>query len=125
MCPCSPLPVPRLRDTSKTNVYPADPGAIRKVNASARYQQYQYRGTPLPWTYTSSPDLSGKEAALSGSVQVAVKPTVLVPDLFADLEYVSRMIDPIVMTGTNTTNFTAVWYGMKKAMPFDQVVLSA
>lgn len=77
---------------------------------------------PLLWTYTLSPTPSGKEAALSGAIQVPVKPTVIVPGLFADLEYVSPMIGRIVMTGTDTANFTAVWYGMKTAMPFDQVV---
>ncbi len=79
-------------------------------------------GTPLLWTYTMSPDPSGKEAAISGSVQVAVKPAVMVPGLFADLEYVSPMVGRIVMTGTDTAKFTAVWYGMKTGMPFDQVV---
>ncbi len=79
-------------------------------------------GTPLMWTYTVSPDPSGKEAAISGSIQVPVKPAVIDPTLFPDLEYVTPMIGRIVMTGTNTANFTAVWYGMKTALPFDQVV---
>ncbi len=79
-------------------------------------------GTTLLWTYAMSPDPSGKEAAISGSVQVAVKPAIFVPGLFADLEYVSPMVGRLVMTGTDTARFTAVWYGMKTAMPFDQVV---
>ncbi len=80
-------------------------------------------GTTLQWTYTVSADPSGKEAALSGSIQVAVRPAVFSnPPLFTDLEYVTPMIGRIVMTGKDTARFTAVWYGMKTAMPFDQVV---
>ncbi len=79
-------------------------------------------GTPLLWAYTISANPSGKEAALSGSIAVPVKPAVFVPGLFADLEYVTPMVGRIVMSGTDTAKFTAVWYGMKTAMPFDQVV---
>jgi hypothetical protein len=79
-------------------------------------------GTPLQWTYTMSPDPSGKQAAISGSIQVPVRPAVMVPGLFADLEYLSPMVGQIVMTGRDTAQFTAVWYGLKAGVPFDQVV---
>ncbi len=79
-------------------------------------------GMPLRWTYTLSPDPSGKQAALSGAIQVPVQPAVIVPGLFADLEYVSPMIGQVVMSSRDTARFTAVWYGLKKGVPFDQVV---
>jgi hypothetical protein len=33
------------------------------------------------------------------------------------------MVGELVMTGPDTVEFTAVWYGMKKGVPFDQVVV--
>jgi hypothetical protein len=32
------------------------------------------------------------------------------------------MVGEAVMTGNDTATFTAVWYGLKKGFPFDQVV---
>ena len=79
-------------------------------------------GTPLLWTYSLAPDPSGKSASISGAIQVPVMPTVFVPGLFEEAEYVSPMVGKIVMTGPDTATFTALWYGMKKVMPFEQVV---
>jgi hypothetical protein len=79
-------------------------------------------GTPMLWTYTMNPDPSGRKASISGSVQVPVPPSLIVPGLFADVEYLSPMVGQIVLTGQDTANFTAVWYGLKKSVPFDQVV---
>lgn len=79
-------------------------------------------GLPLQWTYTLSPDPSGRRAAISGSIQVHVPPAIVKPGLFADLEYNSPIVGEIVMTGPDTTEFTAVWYGMKKGYPFNQIV---
>lgn len=76
----------------------------------------------LQWTYTLSPDPSGRRASLSGSIQVHIPPTIVIPGLFADLEYNSPFVGETVMTGPDTANFTAVWYGMKKAFPFNQIV---
>jgi hypothetical protein len=80
-------------------------------------------GMPLQWTYVLSPsDPAAKSAAISGSIQVHVPPAVVAPGLFADLEYNSPIVGEIVMTGPDTTKFTAVWYGMKKGYPFNQIV---
>jgi hypothetical protein len=79
-------------------------------------------GMPLQWTYTLTPDSSGRKAAMFGTIQVAIRPAVVNPDLFPDLEYISDMVGELVMTGHDTMKFTAVWYGMKKAVPFDKVV---
>jgi hypothetical protein len=79
-------------------------------------------GTPLMWSYTMSPDPSGRSAAMSGTIQVPIGPSVLVPTLFPDLEYISPMVGQVMMTGSDTAAFTAVWYGMKKGFPFNQVV---
>ena len=82
----------------------------------------QVPGTPLRWTYAFAPDPSGRSASLSGSIQVPVPPGVFAPGLFPDLEYISPMVGQAVMTGPRTARFTAVWYGLKKGIPFDQVV---
>ena len=79
-------------------------------------------GTPVMWIYTVSADPSGRTAAMSGSVPVPLGPSVIVPGLFPDLEYYSPMVGQVSMTGPDTADFTAVWYGMKKGVPFNQVV---
>jgi len=77
-------------------------------------------GTPLQWTYTMTPDPSGREAVISGSIQVPVPPGLY--GAFTDVEYVSPMVGQAARTSRNTADFTAVWYGLKKGAPFDQVV---
>ena len=72
-------------------------------------------GMPMQWTYTLSPDPSGRKAALYGTIQVAIRPAVVVPGLFPDAEYISDFVGEMVMTGHDTMKFTVVWYGMKKA----------
>jgi hypothetical protein len=79
-------------------------------------------GMPMQWTYTLVPDPSGRSAAMSGSIQIEIRPSVVNPALFPDWEYSSPLVGELVMTGNNTAKFTAVWYGMKKGFPFDQVV---
>ena len=80
-------------------------------------------GMPMQWAYTLSPDPSGKRAAMSGSIHVPIPPQVVNPALFPDWEYNTDLVGELVMTGPDTVEFTAVWYGMKKGVPFDQVVL--
>ena len=79
-------------------------------------------GMPLQWTYALSPDPSGRRATISGSIQVHIPPAIVKPGLFADLEYNSPIVGETVMTGPDTAEFTAVWYGMKKGFPFNQIV---
>jgi hypothetical protein len=78
---------------------------------------------PLQWTYTLSPDPDGRSAAMYGSINVGLKPVVLNPALFPDFEYSTDFVGELVMTGPNAMKFTAVWYGMKKGFPLDQIVL--
>ena len=79
-------------------------------------------GTPIMWIYTVSPAPSGRSAGIAGSIPVPIGPSV-VGGLFPDLEYYSPMVGQAVMTGPDTLQFTVVWYGMKNAAPFNQVVL--
>ena len=79
-------------------------------------------GTPVTWSYAMIPDPSGRRAAMSGSVQVPLGPSVVIPGLFPDLEYYSPMVGQVRMTGPDTTEGTALGYGMKKGFPFNQVV---
>jgi hypothetical protein len=77
---------------------------------------------PLQWAYTLSPDPSGRTAAMYGTIQVAIRPGVVNSNLFPDFEYSRDFVGQLIMTGHDTMKFGAVWYGMKKALPFDQVV---
>jgi hypothetical protein len=79
-------------------------------------------GTPVTWSYALIPDASGRSAALSGSIQVPLGPSLLVPGLFTNLEYYSPMVGQVRMTGRDRIEGTAVWYGMKKGFPFNQIV---
>lgn len=80
-------------------------------------------GMPLQWSYTLAPDPSGRTAAMYGSIQVHIPPAIAPPDYpFADMEYNSDMVGQLVMTGPNEGKFTAVWYGMKKGFPFNEIV---
>jgi hypothetical protein len=82
-------------------------------------------GMPMQWAYTLSPDPSGRRAAMSGSIHIPIPPQAIPgnPGLFSDWEYNTDLVGELVMTGPDTMEFTAVWYGMKKAFPFDQVVV--
>ncbi len=79
-------------------------------------------GTPVLWSYASSPDPSGRSAAISGEIHVPLGPSIIVPGLFPDLEYYSPFVGQMIMTGPDTFEFSSVWYGMKKGFPFNQVV---
>jgi hypothetical protein len=79
-------------------------------------------GTPVMWSYTLTPDPSGRKAAMSGMVEIPVGPSVIVPGLFPDLEYYSPLVGQVEVTGPTTTEFTAIMYGMKKGFPFNKVV---
>lgn len=75
-------------------------------------------GTPLQWSYVMSPsDPSGKRAAISGSLQVRIPVDVLFHGLIPQLDYNSDMTGEIVMTGSDTADFTVVGYGMRKIVP--------
>jgi hypothetical protein len=79
-------------------------------------------GTPVTWSYALMPDPSGRTAAMAGSVQVPLGPSVVVPGLFPDLDYYSPMVGQVRMTGPDTMEGTALGYGMKKGFPFNQIV---
>ena len=113
-------------------------GAFLALNPSAQSaasnrQQKSYKlegawiakvpGMPMQWAYTVSPEPSGRRASLVGSIHVPIPPQVINPALFPDWEYNTDMVGEVVMTGPDTVEFTVVWYGMKKGVPFDQVVV--
>lgn len=80
---------------------------------------------PVTWSYSVSPDPAGQTASMSGSVQVPIQPFLLTPDHsdpFPGVEYISPMVGNVRMTGQGTLEGTIVWYGMKKGVPFNQVV---
>jgi hypothetical protein len=79
-------------------------------------------GAPMQWSYALSPDPSGRRAAMTGFLQVPIRPGVAVPGLFDDLEFMSPLVGEVVMTGPDTGVFSCVWYGLKSGFPFDEVV---
>jgi hypothetical protein len=79
-------------------------------------------GTPVTWSYALMPDPSGRTAAMAGSVQVPLGPSLVIPGLFPDMEYYSPMVGQVRMTGPDTCEGTALGYGMKKGIPFNQIV---
>lgn len=78
------------------------------------------QGSPVQWTYTLSPDPSGRRAALAGFIQVGVRPIVL--GIFPDAEFSSPIVGELVIRADGVTVFNSVWYGMKTGFPFDQIV---
>jgi hypothetical protein len=80
------------------------------------------KGMPIQWAYSLSPDPSGKRAAMVGSTHVVIQPQAIDQGLFSDWEYNTDLVGEVEMTGPDTAIFTAVWYGMKKGFPFDEVV---
>ena len=78
------------------------------------------QGSPVQWTYTLSPDPSGRRAALTGFIQVGVKPALL--GIFTDTEFTSPIVGELVMRADGVTVFNSVWYGMKAGFPFDEIV---
>ncbi len=79
-------------------------------------------GTPITWAYSIAPHSSGRSGAISGFVHVPLVPSLVAPGVFPDYEYMSPMVGHARMTGPDTVEFTAVWYGMKKAFPFNKIV---
>ena len=80
-------------------------------------------GNPTGWTYTLSPDPSGRRATITGFIHVPITPSIINPNLFPDWEYNTPSVGEMVMTGPDTVQFTGHWFGMKKGFPFNQVVL--
>lgn len=78
------------------------------------------QGAPGQWTYTLSPDPSGRRAAITGFLQGGIMPGLF--GLFPDAEFVSPIVGEAVMTADGTAVFNSVWYGMKKGSPTDQIV---
>jgi hypothetical protein len=78
---------------------------------------------PIQWAYTVTPDPSGRRASMVGSIHIPIPPQAVHPTAFFDWEYNTDLVGELVMTGPDTVEFTAVWYGMKKGLLFDQIVL--
>jgi hypothetical protein len=77
-------------------------------------------GSPAQWTYTLSPDPSGRRAAITGFIQVGIKTSIF--GYFNDFEFNSPIVGEAVMTPDGTVVFNSVWYGIKAGFPFDQIV---
>jgi hypothetical protein len=62
------------------------------------------------WTYTVSPDASGRHATCHGSIDVGLYTPPL--DDMADMT--SPLLIDVVITGPDTAKFNSIWYGIKK-----------
>jgi hypothetical protein len=79
-------------------------------------------GTPGQWTYTFSPDSSGRKATVFGTIQVALQPASIYLGLFEDVEFNSSIIGEVILVGNDIAVFNSIWYGVKRGFPFDQIV---
>ena len=62
------------------------------------------------WTYTLSPDASGRHATGHGSIDVGL----YTPPLSDMVDTTSPLLIDIVITGPDTAKFNSIWYGIKK-----------
>jgi hypothetical protein len=77
-------------------------------------------GTPVQWSYTVSPDPSGRRASLFGYIEVGIKTAVY--GYFADSEYQSPLVGEAVIGNDGTIAFSSIWYGIKNGSPFNEIV---
>ena len=77
-------------------------------------------GAPVQWSYTLSPDPSGRRASLFGYIEVGIKTAVY--GYFADSEYQSPLIGEAVIGNDGTIVFNSIWYGIKNGSPFNEIV---
>ena len=65
---------------------------------------------PFQWTYVLSPDPSGRQASLHGSIDVGAGP-------LPSGVHVSPLIGNLVLTGPDTARFNSVWYAIVDLPP--------
>jgi hypothetical protein len=65
---------------------------------------------PFQWTYVLSPDPSGRQASLHGSIDVGAGP---IPSGV----HLSPLLGSVVLTGPDTLRFNSVWYGIVDLPP--------
>ncbi len=65
---------------------------------------------PFQWTYVLSPDPSGRQASLHGSIDVGAGP---IPSGV----HISPLIGNAILTGPDTLRFNSVWYGIVDLPP--------
>ena len=73
--------------------------------------------SPLQWTYTVSPDPSGRRGAAYGSVTTEL----YIPGLSELTDKISPFVIDLVMTGKDTVRYNSVWYGVKNLPPGGQM----
>jgi len=64
----------------------------------------------MQWSYTLSPDPSGRRAFINGSLDVGIS----LPPPLGPVDSTSPLIGEIVMTGAATGIYNAQWYGLRK-----------
>lgn len=68
---------------------------------------------PAQWSYTVSPDPSGRRGTGYGTINVGL----YVPGLSEMDDVVSPFVIDLVMTSKDTVKFNSVWYGMRELPP--------
>jgi len=91
---------------------PADAG--KKASAAFKLEgAWIARVVEVPggqWTYTVSPDASGRYATGHGSIDVG-----LYTPPFSDMvDTISPLLIDVVITSPDTAKFNSIWYGIKK-----------
>lgn len=94
-------------------VAPADAG--KKASAAFKLEgAWIARIVEVPggqWTYTTSPDASGRHATGHGSIDVG-----LYTPLSDMVDTTSPLLIDAVITGPDTVKFNSIWYGTKKVV---------
>ena len=66
----------------------------------------------MQWSYTLSPDPSGRRAFINGHLDVGVS----LPPPLGPIDLTSPLIGEIVMTGAATGVYNALWYGLRRTL---------
>jgi hypothetical protein len=69
--------------------------------------------SPLQWSYTVSPDPSGRRGTAYGTINAGL----YVPGISELADLISPFVIDLEMTGKDTVKFNSVWYGLKKLPP--------
>jgi len=99
------LSISGMADEGK-GVYKLNGAWVAKVN-----------GMPGQWSYVISADPSGKSASGHGSVDVGFNPNAICGPLFEPTDSESPILVNMIMTGSDTVSYYAIWYGLKDLDP--------
>jgi hypothetical protein len=92
----------------------SDPGqGAPKLEGAWIARVTSLRGQPFTdvsqWTYVLSPDASGRNASIHGTIDIPFGPSQPM-----NVAYNTTFLDEVVQTGPDTASFNAYWYNVKQ-----------